>query len=146
MFFCFQKIYRKKKKERKKNWNSKHCSKERRPGLLVLWNQDCSIYALLQDFLLLMNSHLWDLLWILQLVLLMHFACWFWILTRFCFFRSLISRSSSCPGNMLPCLNLWNLSCIQVDYVNLKSNYRLFFTSTENTGGLKLWNSDKINP
>lgn len=34
----------------------------------------------------------------------------------------------------------------QVDYLNLKSNYRLLFTSTENRGGVKLWNSDKINP
>lgn len=34
----------------------------------------------------------------------------------------------------------------QVDYLNLKSSDRLTFTSTTNSDGVKLWNSEKINP
>ncbi|KAI5647106.1 hypothetical protein M9H77_33111 [Catharanthus roseus] len=34
----------------------------------------------------------------------------------------------------------------QVDYLNLKSNYRVSFTSTVSAGGSKLWTSNKINP
>ncbi|KAJ9681126.1 hypothetical protein PVL29_020154 [Vitis rotundifolia] len=34
----------------------------------------------------------------------------------------------------------------QVDYLNLKNNERLTFTSSKNVDGVKCWNSEKINP
>ncbi|XP_059634403.1 pyridoxine/pyridoxamine 5'-phosphate oxidase 2 [Cornus florida] len=38
------------------------------------------------------------------------------------------------------------LDADQVDYVNLKINERLIFTSRENINGEKFWTSEKINP
>lgn len=43
------------------------------------------------------------------------------------------------------CLNVSG-TCSQVDYLNLKSNERISFTSRQDPNGDKCWTSERINP
>lgn len=47
----------------------------------------------------------------------------------------------------LTLVRFWELNMYsQVDYLNLKNNQRLIFTSRQNVSGDKCWTSEKINP